>query len=156
MSRGNPRTRQVWPGLGMVRIERVRKQKPNRAQRVAERLKTELMEFLLRGGLREPALESVYVTGVAVTDDLRHARVYFRLTQPEVDAKDRNAACSALERASGYLRRELTPRLQLKYMPDFKFFWDDAFDRGARVDAVLAEIEGSQAQEKSDEDEDER
>jgi ribosome-binding factor A len=75
------------------------------------------------------------------------------LTQPEVDAKDRNAACSALERASGYLRRELTPRLQLKYMPDFKFFWDDAFDRGARVDAVLAEIEGSKAQEKSDEDE---
>ena len=67
MSRGNPRTRQVWPGLVMVRIERVRKQKPNRAQRVAERLKTELMEFLLRGGLREPALESVYVTAVAIT-----------------------------------------------------------------------------------------
>jgi ribosome-binding factor A len=156
MSRGNPWTRQVWPGLVMVRIERVRKQKPNRAQRVAERLKTELMEFLLRGGLREPALESVYVAAVALTDDLRHARVYFRLTQPEVDAKDRNAACSALERASGYLRRELSPRLQLKYMPDFKFFWDDAFDRGARVDAVLAEIEGSTAQEKSDKHEDER
>lgn len=149
MSRGNPKTCQVWPGLVMVRIERVRKQKPNRAQRVAERLQTELMEFLLRGGLREPALESAYVTGVTVTDDLRHARIYFRLTQPEVDVKDRNAACSALERASGYLRRELSPRLQLKYMPDFKFFWDDAFDRGARVDAVLAEIEGGKAQKKS-------
>ena len=142
MSRGNPRTRRVLPGLVMVRIERVRKQKPNRAQRVAERLKTELMEFLLRGGLREPALESAYVTGVTVTDDLRHARIYFRLTRPEVDAKDRNAACSALDRASGYLRRELGPRLQLKYMPDFKFFWDDGLDRAARVDAVLAELHG--------------
>ena len=149
MSRGNPRTCRVWPGLVMVRIERVRKQKPNRAQRVAERLQTELMEFLLRGGLREPALESAYVTGVTVTDDLRHARIYFRLTRPEVDVKDRNAACSALERASGYLRRELSPRLQLKYMPDFKFFWDDAFDRGARVDAVLAEIEVGKALKKS-------
>jgi ribosome-binding factor A len=107
---------------------------------VAERLKAELMEFLLRGGLREPAVASVYISAVALTDDLRHARIYFRLTQPEVDAKDRSAACSALERASGYLRRELGPRLQLKYMPDFKFFWDDGFDRAARVDAVLAEL----------------
>jgi ribosome-binding factor A len=38
-------------------------------------------------------------------------------------------------------------------MPDFKFFWDDAFDRGARVDAVLAEIEGGNTQKESDEDE---
>jgi ribosome-binding factor A len=114
---------------------------------VAERLKSELMEFLLRGGLREPALASVYVTAVALTDDLRHARIYFRLTQPEVDAKDRSAACSALERASGYLRRELGPRLQLKYMPDFKFFWDDGFDRAARVDAVLAELNGEDGSE---------
>ena len=125
----------------MARLECVRKQKPNRSQRVAERLQTELMDFLLRGGLREPALTSAYVTGVSVSEDLRHARIYFRLTQPEVDAKDRNAACLALERASGYLRRALSPRLQLKYMPDFKFFWDDAYDRAARVDAVLAEIE---------------
>jgi ribosome-binding factor A len=117
-------------------------QKPNRAQRVAERLKAELMDFLLRGGLREPALAAAYVTGVEVTDDLRHARIYFRLTQPEVDAKDRSAARSALERASGYLRRELGPRLQLKYMPDFKFFWDEGLDRAARVEAVLAELHG--------------
>jgi ribosome-binding factor A len=118
----------------------VRKQKTNRAERVAERLKSELMEFLLRGGLREPALAAVYITQVAVTDDLRHARVYFRLTQPEVDDKDRSAAKAALERASGYLRRELGPRLQLKYMPDFTFFWDEGLDRAARVDAIIAEI----------------
>jgi len=120
----------------------VQKQKPKRADRVAERLKSELMDFLLRGGLREPALTSVYISGVKLTNDLRHARIYFRLTQPEVDDKDRNAARSALERASGYLRRELGPRLQLKYMPDFTFFWDEGMDRAARVDAVIAEIHG--------------
>ena len=120
----------------------MQKQKPKRADRVAERLKSELMDFLLRGGLREPALTSVYISGVKLTNDLRHARIYFRLTQPEVDDKDRNAARSALERASGYLRRELGPRLQLKYMPDFTFFWDEGMDRAARVDAVIAEIHG--------------
>jgi ribosome-binding factor A len=114
--------------------------KPSRAERVSGRLKAEVMELLLRGALRDPALVDAYVTSVALTDDLRHARVYFRLTRPVVDAKDRENALTALERASGYLRRELGPRLQLQYMPDLKFFWDEGLDRAARVDAVLAEI----------------
>jgi ribosome-binding factor A len=70
--------------------------------------------------------------------------VYFRLTRPVVDAKDRENALKALERASGYLRRELGPRLQLQYMPDLKFVWDEGLDRAARVDAVLAEIRRDQ------------
>jgi ribosome-binding factor A len=114
--------------------------KPSRAQRVGGLLQAELMELLLRGGLRDPALADVYVTRVELTADLRHARVYFRLTRPTVGAKDQQAALAALAGAHGHLRRELGPRLQLQYMPDLKFFWDAGVDRAARVDAVLAEI----------------
>jgi ribosome-binding factor A len=114
--------------------------KPNRAQRVSGRMQAELMELVLRGGLRDPAVADVYVTDVALTRDLRHARVYFRLTRPEVGDKDREHALVALEKAAGFIRRELGPRLQLQYMPDFKFFWDEGLDRAARVDAVLDEI----------------
>jgi ribosome-binding factor A len=114
--------------------------KPSRAQRVAGLLRAELMELLLRGGLRDKAVADAYVTNVAFTDDLRHARVYFRLTRSTLGAKDRENALLALEKASGYLRRELGPRLQLQYMPDLKFFWDDGLDRAARVEAVLDEI----------------
>jgi ribosome-binding factor A len=98
------------------------------------------MEFLLRGGVRDPAVADVYVTNLTLSADLRHAQVYFRLTRPAVSDKDREHALAALERANGYLRRELGPRLQLQYMPDLKFFWDEGFDRAARVDAVLDEI----------------
>jgi ribosome-binding factor A len=114
--------------------------KPSRAHRVAGLLRAELMELILRGGLRDKAVADAYITDVAFTDDLRHARVYFRLTRPTLGAKDRENALSALEKASGYLRRELGPRLQLQYMPDLKFFWDDGLDRAAAVDAVLDEI----------------
>jgi ribosome-binding factor A len=114
--------------------------KPSRAHRVAGLLRAELMELLLRGGLRDKAVADAYITDVAFTDDLRHARVYFRLTRPTLGAKDRENALAALEKASGYLRRELGPRLQLQYMPDLKFFWDDGLDRAAAVDAVLDEI----------------
>jgi ribosome-binding factor A len=114
--------------------------KPSRAHRVAGLLRAELMELLLRGGLRDKAVADAYITDVAFTDDLRHARVYFRLTRSTLGAKDRENALSAFEKASGYLRRELGPRLQLQYMPDLKFFWDDGLDRAAAVDAVLDEI----------------
>jgi ribosome-binding factor A len=98
------------------------------------------MELVLRGALRDPELADTYVTSVQLTDDLRHARIYFRLTRSVVGAKDREHALAALERAGGFIRRELGPKLRLQYMPDLKFFWDDGLDRAARVEAVLAEI----------------
>jgi len=98
------------------------------------------MELILRGAMRDPHIEHSYITSVQLTDDLRHARIYFRLTQPTQNDKDRESALAALERASGYIRKELGPKLQLQYMPELKFFWDDGLDRAARVDAVLAEI----------------
>lgn len=114
--------------------------RPSRSQRVAGLLQSELMELVLRGSLRDPRLGDTYITNVLLTDDLRHARIYFRLTRPTVSDKDREYALAALERASGFLRKELGPKLQLQYMPDFKFFWDEGLDRAARVEAVLDEI----------------
>ena len=117
-----------------------RPNKPSRAQRVAGRLQAELMELVLRGALRDPSLADAYFTEIHLSDDLRHARIYFRLTRPNLGAKDREHALSALDRASGFLRKELGPKLQLQYMPDLKFFWDEGLDRAARVDSILAEI----------------
>lgn len=117
-----------------------RPNKPSRAQRVAGRLQAELMELVLRGALRDPGLADAFFTQIHLSDDLRHARIYFRLTRPSVGAKDREHALHALERASGFLRKELGPRLQLQYMPELKFFWDEGPDRAARVDEVLAEL----------------
>src|ERR1700759_1821899 len=117
-----------------------RSSKPSRASRVAGRLQAELMELIVRRELRDPGVADAYFTDVQLHVDLRHARVYFRLTRPSVGDKDREYALAALERASGFIRRELSPRLQLQYMPDLKFFWDGGLDRAARVCAMLAAI----------------
>ena len=98
------------------------------------------MDLILRGGLRNPLLADAYITNVILTDDLRHARIYFRLTRQEVDAKQQEAALRALGGSSGHIRRELGPKLQLKFMPDLVFFWDEGVDRAARVEAVLDEL----------------
>lgn len=112
-----------------------------RSERVGERIRAELMEMISRGSFRDPGLSNCYVTEVKMTDDLRHARVYVRSLSTEVSAADKDKVIAGLGRAAGYIRRELAPRLKLKYHPELKFFWDDNVDRARRVEELLHEIE---------------
>lgn len=110
-----------------------------RADRVAERIRSELMDLLLRGAVHEPAAKDVVVSAVRVTDDLSIARVYVRVLE-EIDPDRQDAVVSALERAGGFIRRELGHRLQLRHVPSLEFFWDDVVDSGIRIESILDEI----------------
>jgi ribosome-binding factor A len=112
-----------------------------RAERVAERIKAELMELLVRGTVRDPNAADACVTSVKVSDDLSHARVYVRLLRAEVDEAMQERTVFALNRAAGFLRRELAPLIKLKYQPELRFFWDEGVDRASRIEALLSEIE---------------
>jgi ribosome-binding factor A len=121
--------------------------RPKRSHRVAERVKGELMDLLIRGVVRDPAVAGCYVTEVRVTDDLQQARVYVRLAREqagealvEASALEQKAAVDALNRAAPIISRELSPRLDLKYQPSLRFFWDDNLDNASRVENLLREI----------------
>ena len=119
-----------------------------RADRVAERLRSELMDLLLRGSVRDPAAKDVVVSAVRMTDDLSIARIYVRVLE-DVDAARQDAVVDALERASGFIRRELGHRLQLRHVPALEFYWDDVVDSALRIESILDEIhEGSSGEPK--------
>jgi ribosome-binding factor A len=108
----------------------------DRPARVGERIREELCLILLRK-MNDPGLASVTVTEVSVTKDLRIAHVnYSALVAPG----ERPAVAKALRRSSGFLRRELGHLLGLRYAPELQFHYDDSFDRGARIDAILRDI----------------
>lgn len=113
-----------------------------RADRVAERIRSELMDLFLRGTVREPAAKDVVVSAVRVTDDLSIARVYVRVLE-EIGPERQGAVVEALERATGFLRRELGRRLQLRHVPSLEFYWDDVVDAGLRIESILEEISES-------------
>lgn len=110
-----------------------------RADRVAERIRSELMELLLRGSVRDPAARDVVVSAVRMTDDLSIARVYVRVLE-EIDSTRQEAVVDALGRATGFLRREIGQRLQLRHVPSLEFFWDDVVDSALRIESILDEI----------------
>ena len=108
----------------------------DRPARVSERIREELSLLLLRK-VNDPGLAPVTVTDVSVTKDLRIAHVNYSAL---VSKEERPAVAKALRRSSGYLRRELGHLLDLRYAPELQFHYDDSFDRGARIDAILRDI----------------
>ena len=111
-----------------------------RAPRVAEALRAELMNMLLEGAVHDPGAQNVVVSSVALTPDLRLAKIYVRLLSLEASAESKQGVLRALERAKGFLRRELGQRLKLRYAPDLRFYYDESIDRGAEMEAILREL----------------
>ncbi|MBW6503545.1 30S ribosome-binding factor RbfA [bacterium] len=108
----------------------------DRPARVGEKIREELSLLLLRR-VNDPGLAPVTVTEVSVTPDLRIAHVNYSAL---VAKEQRPAVAKALRRSSGFLRRELGHLLGLRYAPELQFHYDDSFDRGARIDAILRDI----------------
>lgn len=97
------------------------------------------MDLLLRGSVRDPIASQVVISAVRVTDDLSIARVYVRVLD-EIGPDRQERVVAALERASGFLRRELGHRLQLRHVPALEFYWDDVVDSALRIESILDEI----------------
>jgi ribosome-binding factor A len=112
------------------------KKESRRSQRVADLVRAELARIVLTEA-HDPDLKGVTITDVEMPPDLKSARVYFSCLGAD-DARER--AGEALRRASGYLRREVGQRCQLRYAPEVFFFSDRSLERGARIEELLHQV----------------
>lgn len=113
-----------------------------RPTRVAAQIRQEAARFVSRE-LADPRLEGVVVTNVWLSNDLRLAKLFFRLvTMATGDAhqKQTKSALKGLESASGRLRKAITSRLGLRVAPEFRFVYDEGQEARDRIDALLDEV----------------
>ncbi|TYO99717.1 ribosome-binding factor A [Geothermobacter ehrlichii] len=98
--------------------------------------------------LKDPRLGFVTITGIDVTTDVQFARVYFTVVGDE-DARRDSAA--ALERAVGFIRRQLGKRLHMRTVPELSFRYDHSLERGNRIEELLRSLreEGADGSEDS-------
>ncbi len=122
-----------------------------RSQKVAEALRGELMNMLLAGEVHDPGVAQATVSAVSLTDDLRLAKVYVRALELEAGPAAQRALLAALDRAKGFMRRELAQRLRLRYAPELRFYYDESIDRGREMEALLRELgeAGAEARQRS-------
>ncbi len=106
-----------------------------RTDRVADYLQRELAA-LIQQELRDPRIGMVSVTGVDVSRDLAHARVY--VTELGADTAEQAAeSIEALNRAGGFLRSQLSRDSSMRSVPQLRFYFDSSVGRGRDLEALI-------------------
>ena len=108
----------------------------NRIGRINEEIQRELAELLRE--LKDPRVQKTMlsITRVETTPDLRYAKVYVSL----LDREYTKETLAGLKSSSGYLRRELGRRIQLRYTPQLQWQADDSIAHGAHILDILSKL----------------
>ncbi|MFA5659642.1 MAG: 30S ribosome-binding factor RbfA [Candidatus Omnitrophota bacterium] len=108
----------------------------SRIERVNESVKRELCVIVQRE-ISDPRLEFVSISRVDVSRDLRHAKIFFSVLGDESTAA---YAADGFEAAKGFIRRILSQRIQLKFMPELNFIYDKAFSAGIELSEQMERL----------------
>ena len=111
-----------------------------RLQRIADRIQQELSEMLIRE-INDPRLHQIFLTDVKVDRELAYADIYVSAVEGVSRSKD---VLAGLESASGFIRRTLASRVDLRAFPRLRFHWDVTPESADRVEQVLAELRKKQ------------
>jgi ribosome-binding factor A len=107
-----------------------------RLQRIADRIRQELSELLVRE-VNDPRLQQIFITDVRVDRELAFADIYFSAIEGEQRSKE---ILSGLKSASGFLRRALSARIQLRTFPRLRFRWDPTPENADHIEKLLMEL----------------
>jgi ribosome-binding factor A len=100
-----------------------------RPERVQEALRQEVSS-IVHDELKDPRLGFITITRVALTKDLRYARIYFSVLGTESQKK---RALYGLRSAKGFIKNLISERIKLKFMPEIEFKIDDSLDHAKHV-----------------------
>jgi len=110
--------------------------KYKRSSRVAELIRREI-SLMLTGKIKDPDVKAVTITHVQVTDDLKIAKVYYRVIG---DDQSKENAIKGLERAHNFIRAEIGHRIELRYVPEIQFFYDSGLDNAYHIEMLLQKL----------------
>ncbi|MGE5252289.1 MAG: 30S ribosome-binding factor RbfA [Bacteroidota bacterium] len=107
-----------------------------RLQRIADRIRQELSEMLIRE-IGDPRLQSIYVTDVKVDRELAFADIFISAVEGAARSQE---VLAGLENASGFMRRALASRVELRTFPRLRFHWDPTPEHADHIEQVLASL----------------
>ena len=107
-----------------------------RASRVGDLILREIADLLMTK-VKDPRVKKTTVTGISVSTDLRYAKVFYSLIGDEQEILE---AQKGLESATGFIKREIGLRMDLKYVPDIAFKHDRSLAVGDHMEKLLQKL----------------
>ena len=124
----------------------------SRGQRVADQIQRELAT-LIQLDVRDPRVGMVSITGIDLSRDLAHAKVFVTVLdtvtnngaianlataeEDDLDSLQVRDNVEALNKAAGFLRSQLSKRLALRPVPKLRFFYDASIENGQRLSGLI-------------------
>jgi ribosome-binding factor A len=112
------------------------KRSSHRLDRINDLVQQNLAMLLLRE-VKDPRLHTMTISGVQVSRDLGHAKIFYVTHTKEEQA----AVEQSLKRASAFLRSRLAELCGLRIIPELHFHYDPSFDEGDRIGQLLREAQ---------------
>ncbi|MHB1682501.1 MAG: 30S ribosome-binding factor RbfA [Bacilli bacterium] len=107
-----------------------------RNERIALQIQREASD-VIHQHVKDPEIGFVTVTGVEVSNDVAHAKIFVSIMGSE---EQKQTSMNALERARGFIRSEIGARIRLRITPELHFKLDESMDYSAKIGRVLSEI----------------
>ena len=104
---------------------------------MAEAVREEIATFLAESAKDPRIIGFVTVTGVEITPDLRHAKVFVSVMGSD---SEKEATFQGLDSTASHLRSRVGRSLRLRVAPEIQFREDDSVARAARIESLLADI----------------
>lgn len=105
-----------------------------RLQRIQDRVKQEISQMLIRE-LNDPRLKQIFITDVKIDRELTIADIYVSA----VEGSSRSVEILAgLESASGFIRKNLSSRVEVRSFPRLRFHWDPTPENADHIEKILA------------------
>ncbi len=131
------------------------KKKHNNSQHTQNRVEQQIskqLSIILQQEVRDPRVGIVTITDVNITKDLSVAKIYITALNKETTASNtsNNSGNSKrlvpekiLNNMAGFLRTELASRIQMRSVPEIRFYYDNSSESGNRIELLLSQINDS-------------
>lgn len=121
-----------------------------RLNRISGEVKRVVSE-LIYNGLKDPRVNAMAtITAVEVTRDLRFAKIYVSVFGDEQEKLD---TIAGLESAKGFIRSEISSKIDLRYTPEPLFYLDESIEKGIHMSKLIDEVNKNSKEESLDHDE---
>ncbi|MFT4519813.1 MAG: ribosome-binding factor A [Halioglobus sp.] len=106
-----------------------------RTQRVADHLQREVAA-LIQHEVRDPRVGMVSITGVDVSRDLGHAKIFFTRMGSD-STEEAKEATEVLNKAAGFLRSQLSRDSSMRTVPQLRFYFDSSVGHGRDLEDLI-------------------
>ena len=107
-----------------------------------EKLNSEFRKLIyeiIKNDLNIPTVTEMFsITEVDVAPDVKSAKVYVSVYS--TDPVKKQATFNGIKENTSKIRRELSSKMRIKYVPELRFLEDGALEYGNKIDKILSTI----------------